>query len=1816
MGEVLKRGRALRGKSGAGRRPAPGVAARAPGEGAPPLRLLLVEDTSTDAELTQRELARGGIVADARIVQTEADFRRALAEHEPQIILSDFALPEFDGARALAIARESAPEIPFIFVSGTMGEEIAVRALREGATDYILKGNLARLCAAVTRALEEVRERDALRNAERELRESEARLQRAQALAGLGHIVSGPEGEFASWSDTLPRMLGLEPGTMPRSTREWLQRVHPDDRAAFRANAIQAAKAGARAEFEYRIHHADGSWVHLRQITEPMSEDERGTRWFGTILDITRQTEAAAALLASEERYRATFEQAAVGVVHTSLEGEIRMVNQAFCGLVGYGRAEAIQLHIRDVTHPEDFARSAQVRANIIGGTGGPYQRELRLLRKDRSYLWASVTTSLVRDAAGKPQAFVSVLSDISERKRTEHDLYRFRAAMDITIDSIYLTDPETMRFLYVNEAACQRLGYAREELMRKTSHEVVGKAREEVQREYEAAVAAGERGTRLESRFVRKDGSEGWTELHRRALTVDGKTLIVTLGRDITDRKRAALELAASEARFRSLSELSSDWYWEQDEEHRFTAFSGGSDKWGGDQNEQIGKRRWELPGAVPLSASWEEHRALLEARRAFTDFEYARAGADGAARYVSSSGEPVFDQEGRFRGYRGTAKDISARKRAEAVLRLEHTIELRLAEAESAPSGLQAAIRHLCEAEGWLGGRYWRADPEAGVLRFGEAWGPPGSPIERYNEDSREIVFRAGTGFAGRVWQSGEPLWVADTEQDGRALRRDIAPGVRKRSTFLFPVFSEGRAVGVLAFDSDQVRAPDERLLRAVHVIGVRIGQFLRRKKAEEALRESEARFRSLSTLSSDWFWQTDAEHRFIDTPDRVTQLTGMRANAYVGKRRWEVDGLRPTSGDWSAHKAVLARRESYRDFELVQTKADGSRAYLQVSGEPAHDESGNFAGYRGTAKDITAQKRSEEELRRFRLAMDGSADIILLIDRATMRYVDCNATACRLLGYAREELLKLGPADVLPVTRAELERTYDEMIASQQPASGMRSYYRCKDGSQLPFESTRRPLRSGDSWLIVAVSRDIREQIAADNALRESEARFRSLTALSSDFYWETDTEHRVVRAEHGSAGEHPVVDPGQVGKARWETPSTHPGAEGWAAHKAIMDAHRPFREFEVARLGKDGVERWRSLSGEPVFDAAGAFKGYRGVGRDITERKLQQRRIERLSRVYALLSGINAAIVRIRNRDELYREACRTALEEGGFRMAWIGVVDAVAERIRPVAWRGVDEAYIRAMPLELNEVPGRPSLSAQVVRGRKAVVSDDMASDPRITLRVQAGERGFRALAILPLIEGGEVAGVLALYAAEAGFFDEQEMKLLNELAGDISFALEVISKDEKINYLALHDPLTGLANRTLLLERLGQSMQSAGREGAKFVLAWLDLERLTTVNESLGRQAGDALIRQVGERLAAHAGGASVARIAADNFAVVLPTVKGRSEAGRVLTSLLRECFAEPYPLEGDTELKVAAKAGLALFPNDGADAETLLGNAEAAHRKAKETGERHVFYTPDLTERTGVSLTLENKLRRALENDEFVLHYQPKVEVESRRIVGMEGLIRWQSPELGLVPPGNFIPIMEETGMILDVGTWALKRASLDHRRWTEMNLRPPRVAVNVSPIQLRQKDFVAAVEAAIMEGVAPIGIDLEITESLIMEDIEGNIGKLHAVRELGAGLAVDDFGTGYSSLAYLAKLPVQTLKIDRSFVITMLKEPDTMTLVQTIISLAHSLRLKVVAEGVDAEEQAKVLRLLRCDEMQGFLFSKPVPFEDLTALLRAGRG
>jgi diguanylate cyclase (GGDEF)-like protein len=426
-----------------------------------------------------------------------------------------------------------------------------------------------------------------------------------------------------------------------------------------------------------------------------------------------------------------------------------------------------------------------------------------------------------------------------------------------------------------------------------------------------------------------------------------------------------------------------------------------------------------------------------------------------------------------------------------------------------------------------------------------------------------------------------------------------------------------------------------------------------------------------------------------------------------------------------------------------------------------------------------------------------------------------------------------------------------------------------------------------------------------------------------------------------------------------------------------------------------------------------------------------------------------------------------------------------------------------------------------------------------------------------------------------------------------------------VQANEKLNYLAYYDVLTGLANRQLFLDRVAQYMRSAVSGAHKLAVVMIDLERFKNINESLGREGGDLLLIQMAEWLTQELGDANLlGRVGPDHFAVVLPNIKQEEDVARFLEKLMTDFLAHSFVVDC-TAFRLTAKLGVAIFPEDGDDPEVLFKHADAALKKAKASGDRYLFYREKMSEMVAGKLTLENQLRQALDNEEFVLHYQPKVNLRSGQLTSAEALIRWNDPRTGLlVPPFKFIPILEETGLIKEVGRWALRKAVQDYLRWCASGLSAVRIAVNVSPLQLRHRGFVAEVEEAIAMGEgAEAGLELEITESMIMEDVEHSIASLQAIRNMGVSIAIDDFGTGYSSLGYLSKLPVDTLKIDRSFVIGMTTSPDGLSLVSTMITLAHSLKLKVVAEGVETEEQSQVLRLLRCDEMQGYLFSKPVP-------------
>ena len=432
----------------------------------------------------------------------------------------------------------------------------------------------------------------------------------------------------------------------------------------------------------------------------------------------------------------------------------------------------------------------------------------------------------------------------------------------------------------------------------------------------------------------------------------------------------------------------------------------------------------------------------------------------------------------------------------------------------------------------------------------------------------------------------------------------------------------------------------------------------------------------------------------------------------------------------------------------------------------------------------------------------------------------------------------------------------------------------------------------------------------------------------------------------------------------------------------------------------------------------------------------------------------------------------------------------------------------------------------------------------------------------------------------------------------------------------RIEHQANYDPLTGLANRSLLQDRLQQALLTAGSSGRRIAVAFVDLDRFKFINDSLGHHVGDELLKSVAARLKSCVRECdTVARLGGDEFVLLINGHTGPEYVRQLMDKML-STVAQPWIIE-QGEFLVSCSIGVALHPEDGEQALTLLKHADTAMYRAKDSGRNNFqFFTRELNALMTEQLELESHLRRALERNQFVLRYQPRVNLATGQIVGAEALLRWRIPQRGTIPPMRFIGLAEETGLIVPIGKWVLQTACAQNKAWQDAGLPPIVVSVNVSPRQFRQENLVTTVaEVLHSTGLEPRFLELELTESMVMHDAPQLVAMLDQLKDLGVKIAVDDFGTGYSSLSYLKRFPVDRLKVDRSFVEHMTTEADDATIVRAIIALGHNLGLKVVAEGVENAQQARALRAYQCDEAQGFLFSRAVSARDLPRLVTRSR-
>jgi diguanylate cyclase (GGDEF)-like protein len=596
----------------------------------------------------------------------------------------------------------------------------------------------------------------------------------------------------------------------------------------------------------------------------------------------------------------------------------------------------------------------------------------------------------------------------------------------------------------------------------------------------------------------------------------------------------------------------------------------------------------------------------------------------------------------------------------------------------------------------------------------------------------------------------------------------------------------------------------------------------------------------------------------------------------------------------------------------------------------------------------------------------------------------------------------------------------------------------------------------------------------------------------------------------------------------------------------------------------------------------------------------------------SREETLRKKCSNALLHIGEERCLMTGVCRILVQYGGYAMAWVGTAEAdVARSVRPVARFGMAADYLDHVAISWGDGDsGRGPTGSAIRSGQVQVNADFCVNDKVSAWRQQALAYGMQSSIAVPLVYEKQVLGVLNIYALQARAFGRAEVRLLQELGNELAFGIHALrmrqhrlEAERTIDFLGRHDALTGLPNRLWLQEHFER--HQAGDAG-RCALLFLDLDDFRQINDVVSFDIGDQLLVRIVERIALTLrDGDILSRQGGDEFTIVLAAVEAEAPARAIAERLQRE-LAEPFELYGYS-FNISASIGISLYPEHGDDVDTLLKRASTALRYARRGGRGAVeAFSSQMNTDALARMLMHNRLRDVVRKDELLLHYQPQIDLRSGRLVGMEALVRWNLPGEGLVPPAQFIPLAEETGIIIPIGRWVMHEACRQASAWFARGLAPLTVAVNLSVIQFNCGDLVGQVrEALAQSGLAPHCLELELTESILLHDTEAAMRTMCALKEMGVKLSIDDFGTGYSSLAYLKRLAVDKLKIDRSFVCDLGGDAGNEAIVQAIIQLGKTLQLSIIAEGVETEGQLQFLARHGCDEAQGYFFSQPLAAE-----------
>lgn len=1542
------------------------------------------------------------------------------------------------------------------------------------------------------------------------------------------------------------------------------------DRKAMRANAPSVNQ-------EWLTFAEDGRRGLFETIKTPMRDASGAVIGvLGIARDITALHETQEALRQREAKYSAIVHLAAHAIVLVDIE-TARFVefNDAACGNLGYSRDEFAAMTVADIeaAHgPED------IRANLDRMlASGEHRFETRHRHRDGHVLDVSVSARAIR-LDGRD--YVETLwVDITPIKQVERALLRREAMLARTEQlanvgswewnprtGVVVWSAEMFRISGLDPAQGAPDLDAHAALFHPDDFALLARSLE--------AAARQAIPYRIDLRLVRPDGGmrhcigHGIPELDESGQV----SLVAGFMQDVTEQRKAESLYRESEATLARAQAVARIGSWKLDvRENRL--------EWSEETYRIFGVEpgralSYELflsfihpDDASAVDAAWRA--ALLGAPY---DIRH-RVVVDGRVKWVHELAELTVDADGRLVAGLGTVQDVTRQWRDHLLLVTGNQTLRALARGASLGETLATIASGVESVNPDMLCSILLLDEDGVRLRHGAA---PRLP-EAYMRAIDGTAIGPKAGSCGTAAYRGEPVHVRDIEHD--PLWQDYAHLALEhglRACWSTPIMSSrGAVLGTFAvYYTQPADAPEEDVELIRHVTAL-ASQVIERAQAETALKISEARLGFALQGANDglWDWNLDTGEVYY-SPRWLSML---------GYAEGELGG---TLATWSALVDPAQREETIRlasdyiegrverfEIEFRMRHKDGYWVDVLSRARLARDAQGRLLEPRrlvGTHVDISALKRAERDLREsetlLRTVIDESPDIVCMKDERG-KFLMGNRELARLYNTTTEGLVGKDDADFID-NRAHadfMRQNVLEIMRSGEAQVVMEDSTDAVTGETRHFVSIKKPLRCPDGTSrILIIAHDVTDLIRAREHAEASQRRLDYAMGVIGEGVWDWD-----------------IVSGQVTHNAQWcrllglsDDFLTHPVERFFelvhpedrarveqAIRQALDDRGDYESRYRLCRQD-DGVI-WAEDRGRVVErDGAGRPRRMVGSVKDIT----QSKRSEESLRLAAQVFGGSHSSILITDRD-----ANLVLVNPAFSRVTGYADEEVLGKNPRILQSGRHDQAFFRDLWRDLQE---KGFWQGELWNRRK---------------------------------DGSEYVEWLSI----TGVRDENGQ--ISHYIGISDDITATKAAQSRIEFLAYHDVLTELPNRQLARDRAEQSIMQAQRSQSGVAVLFVDLDQFKAVNDALGHAAGDELLREAARRLRSSVRESdTVSRQGGDEFIIILPGAGGAEEVSEIAGKLL-EMMSAPFDLAGQ-RVSVSASIGVALYPEDGPDFDTLLKKADMAMYSAKSAGRNaYRFFTEEMNTYVMDHILMRNGLLRALEHEEFIVHYQPQLDIASGRMTGAEALIRWRHPELGVIMPDRFIGVAEESGLIVEIGRWVMREACRQVRQWQSLSgVGDLRVAVNISALQLRRGDLEQTVHDALeASGLPPSCLELELTESVLLKDYAQSLVVMERLRRLGVKMSIDDFGTGYSSLAYLKQLPVDRLKIDRTFVRDVLGDPDDAAITQAVISLGHILGLDVLAEGVETEAQLAFLREHGCDEFQGYVFSRPLSAEAFERLL-----